>query len=183
MGRYMTVYHDKKDDPTFVGYHEDTVISICEVEVYGVALGSNAPPTRTSKAVCFLSENSVHSWDGCAGVAHSDNGNVLALAGPNAGKLDADNYFYLELDGTVQNELTVIFTITLSDWKDGTVVQQDGFNYFLEADNHRDTAVGSGYTDQYVGLYVSTGGNLRYETEADDFELFAPGSVQRGRYN
>jgi hypothetical protein len=34
-GNYITVYHDKKDDPTYVGYHEDSVISICEFEVWG----------------------------------------------------------------------------------------------------------------------------------------------------
>ena len=36
----MTVYHDRRDDPTFVGYNENTVITICELEVFGAP----APP-------------------------------------------------------------------------------------------------------------------------------------------
>jgi hypothetical protein len=93
----------------------------------------------------------------------------------------------LEIDNDTHEELTVIFTVTLSDWEDGTVACgvttngcTNGFNYFLEGDKQADTAAGAGYSNDYVGIYVSTGGNLRYETEAVDWEIFPAGSVERG---
>jgi hypothetical protein len=42
-GQYVTIYLQRKDDPTFIGYHEPTVITMCEMEIWGRNRAANAP--------------------------------------------------------------------------------------------------------------------------------------------
>ena len=73
-GQYVTIYLQKKDEPGFIGYHEDTVITMCEMEVWGRANLAGVAPVGA--ATCY------------ADTCHND-GHWVEVAFPDADNIDS----------------------------------------------------------------------------------------------